>query len=536
MSMNFYRISLLVQMTKRYRVWGLIMATIFSCFLSGCALPSLADRSTSTALSKEEGLQTSLGKTLSPIANQYPEQSGILMLSDAVDAFAARVMLARVAEKTLDIQYYIWRNDITGTLLLQAIHQAADRGVRVRLLVDDNGVDGMDDLFSILDTHPNIEVRLYNPFMIRRPKVLGYFTDFRRLNRRMHNKSMTVDNQLVILGGRNIGDEYFGAKDGVLFADLDVLAAGDVVDAISKDFDVYWQSQSAYPIASILGKKSEADMQYIIEKALSAERNPKAQQYIEAIKSSNFVQNLNAGKTAFNWSKVEIVSDDPKKTLERAKKKDLISAQLQRALGEPQRSLVMVSPYFVPTVAGTNMFTALAEKGVDISILTNALEATDVSAVHAGYAKRREALIKAGIKLYEMRAQPGTTGPRGVSKILGRRGVFGSAGASLHAKTFTVDDARLFIGSFNFDPRSIHLNTELGVVIHNPELAKMLTNTFIERIADNAYEVKINDAGKLIWIEHRDAEKVIHETEPGVGMLKRTWVNFIQLLPIDWLL
>lgn len=518
------------------RFKGLLMLSVLTGVLSGCALPSLEGRSVSTALTIDQSLDTALGKTLSPVAKNYPGQSGILPLPDAMDAFAARVMLARVAEKTLDVQYYIWRHDITGTLLLQALHQAADRGVRVRLLLDDNGISGMDDMLAMLNSHPNIEVRLFNPFVIRFPKVIGYLTDFSRANRRMHNKSMTADNQLTIIGGRNIGDEYFGATDGILFADLDVLTAGSVVNDVSTDFDKYWASDSSYPLISIIGRKSEDDLRKLAEQEKHAEQHPNAVKYLEAIRKSEFVKALGSGQTTFEWSKVQMVSDDPKKGLGLAKKDELLSVRLQAALGEPKRSLALVSPYFVPTASGVQSFIAMAERGVKIRILTNALEASDVPAVHAGYAKRREALIAAGITLYEMRAKAGTIGPRGMAKIFGGTRLFGSSGSSLHAKTFAVDDERIFIGSFNFDPRSVNLNTELGFVISNQALAKAVTTTFRERIPEEAYEVKLDEHGKLYWIERTDAGTVTYTSEPGVGIIKRGWVNFLSILPIDWLL
>lgn len=536
--MSYYQryCRLLIAYISGRQLRGLFMVSVVAGMLGGCALPSLEGRSVSTALSTGQSMETALGKTLAPAVQSHPGESGILPLADAMDAFAARILLARVAEKTLDVQYYIWRNDITGTLLLQALHQAADRGVRVRLLLDDNGLTGMDDMLAVLGTHPNIEVRLFNPFVTRTPKVIGYLTDFSRLNRRMHNKSFTADNQLTIIGGRNIGDEYFAATDGVLFADLDVLAAGHVVDDVSKDFDRYWESDSAYPAERILPAKSAEDLQALVDKEKHAEQNPKAVKYLDAVRRSAFVSALQSGTTNFDWSPVQMVSDDPKKGLGLAAREELLSVRLKEALGEPQHSLALVSPYFVPTAKGVEAFQAMAERGVNISILTNALEATDVPAVHAGYAKRRRALVSSGITLYEMRAKADSVGPRGLAKIFGGTRLFGSSGSSLHAKTFAVDDERVFIGSFNFDPRSVNLNTELGFVISNPKLARMVTRIFIERIPQNAYQVHLDANGKLYWIERRGQETVRYNSEPGVGLIKRTWVNFLSILPIEWLL
>jgi putative cardiolipin synthase len=514
------------------------MLSVLSGLLTGCALPALEGRVDSQALSTTQSQETALGKILRPIVDSYPGKTGIMSLPDALDAFSARILLARTAEKTLDVQYYIWRNDITGTLLLQALHQAADRGVRVRLLLDDNGLSGMDGILTLLDRHPNIEVRLFNPFVVRAPKLFGYLTDFSRLNRRMHNKSFTADNQLTIIGGRNIGDEYFGATDGVLFADLDVLAAGKVVPDVSADFDKYWHSDSAYPIRSLVGSRYDGDNNALalVEKEIIVEQHPNAEKYLDSVRKSGFVTTLLSGKTAFDWSEVTMVSDDPKKALGQAAPEELLSVRLREVLGEPQRALTLVSPYFVPTAAGVEAFADMAKRGVDIRILTNALEATDVPAVHAGYAKRRHALIAAGIHLYEMRLQANSSSPRGLSRIFGGKKLFGSSGSSLHAKTFAVDNERVFVGSFNFDPRSVNLNTELGFVIHNPVLATQMNTMFIARVPENAYEVKLDDQGRLYWIERNDGNITQYHTEPGTGILKRTWVNFLSILPIDWLL
>src|SRR5690606_16627852 len=236
------------------------LAALGLAILAGCSLPPQQGRTESRALPAESARQTALGRAVAPLADAHPGLSGIYALADARAAFAARALLLRAAERTLDVQYYIWNDDLTGTLLLEALHDAAERGVRVRLLLDDNGIAGLDALLAALNSRPSIEVRLFNPFLTRRFKALGYLTDFSRANRRMHNKSFTVDNQATIVGGRNIGDEYFGATEGVLFADLDVLAIGPVVQEVSRDFDRYWASASSYPAELILPAASAGQL------------------------------------------------------------------------------------------------------------------------------------------------------------------------------------------------------------------------------------------------------------------------------------
>ncbi len=278
--------------------------------------------------------------------------------------------------------------------------------MRVRLLLDDNGTSGLDAELAALASHPSIEVRLFNPFVIRNPKWLGgYLTDFSRANRRMHNKSFTADNQATIVGGRNVGDEYFGATAGVLFADLDVLAIGPVVPEVSSDFDRYWASASAYPVEQLLPDASDADLRELERRALKLENDQAATDYVKAVSESDFVRQLLSGALEFDWARTRMVSDSPPaKGLGRSEREDLLAYKLGEILGEPESRVALISPpYFVPTRAGVDAFAALANKGIEVSILTNSLDATDVAAVHAGYAKRRKALLKAGIHLYEMR-------------------------------------------------------------------------------------------------------------------------------------
>lgn len=517
---------------RRFLKWFLLPCLCLLALPMMCnrPLPSLKDRTASSALGEAEAGSTILGRAVLPRAQAHPGKAGFFPLADAHEAFAARMLLARAAERTLDVQYYIWHGDITGTLLLEALHAAADRGVRVRLLLDDNGTSGLDTELMALDTHPHIEVRLFNPFRVRSPKWIGYLTDFSRANRRMHNKSFTADNQATIIGGRNVGDEYFGATDGVLFADLDVLSVGPVVQAVSGDFDLYWASASSYPVGLVLPPVDDAQLEALAAKASGAERDPKAAAYMKALREMASIRALLQGELSLEWAEARMVSDDPAKGLKTPGRDGLLIHQLGDILGEPARQVDLVSPYFVPTASGVEAFSGLARAGVKVRVLTNALEATDVAAVHAGYAKRRKSLLEAGVVLYEMRRQT-PKGERNESA-----GPFGSSGSSLHAKTFAVDRERVFIGSFNFDPRSAHLNTELGFVIDSPSLARQIETVFDERVPLTAYEVRLNEKGGLYWLEQREGKAVRHDSEPGVGFWKRAGVAFLSILPIEWLL
>ena len=396
------------------------------------------------------GLHSSCGS----IVGAHPGKSGVFALPEGPDAFAARVLLAGAAEHTLDVQYYIWHNDLSGKLLFEALHRAADRGVRVRLLLDDNNTAGLDRIIAALDAHPNIEIRLFNPFKLRKWRMLGYVTDFARLNRRMHNKSFTADGAATIIGGRNVGDEYFGIGQAISFVDLDLLAVGPVVESVTRDFERYWTSASAQPAKAFVPAAPETAIADLTAAVHRAEHDPTGARYIKALAHCSFIRDLVEGHLHFEWATVHMVSDDPAKGLGRAADDGMLWARLKQIIKTPMRELHLVSPYFVPGSEGVAELTTLSRAGVKITVLTNALEATDVPAVHAGYAKRRKPLLAAGIRLFELKRLGGGSA-RG-------SGFMGSSSSSLHAKTFAVDGARAFVGSFNFDPRSARLNTEMG--------------------------------------------------------------------------
>lgn len=492
----------------------------------------MPDRTVSHALDLVQTAQSSLGQAIAPHLLQHQGQSGVHALPNPRDAFAARMLLARVAERSLDVQYYIWHADQTGTLLLRELVAAADRGVRVRLLLDDSGTSGLDSLLAALAQHPHIEVRLFNPLVVRKPKALGYLTDFGRANRRMHNKSFTVDNQATIVGGRNVGDEYFGATDGMLFSDLDVLAIGAVVPEVSQDFDRYWASPSAYPAQTILPAVDAAELQALSTEATRITQAPEAQAYIQSVRDMPFIKQLLQHQLPLDWAHTTLVSDDPLKGLGRAKRAGLLYRQVSAVIGMPTRTVALVSPYFVPTATGVQALVGLRNKGIKVSVMTNAYEATDVPLVQAGYAKYRKTLVQHGVELYEMRrmAPPSTNA---------RLNPLGSSSSSLHAKTFAVDGTRAFIGSFNFDPRSALLNTELGVIIDSPLLARRIEQAFDVQIPGESYRVLLSDNGELMWQSGQSdngTPPTIYSVEPGTSWLSRWSIRVLGWLPIEWLL
>jgi putative cardiolipin synthase len=475
-----------------------------------------------------------IGRAIAGLEAEHPGLSGILLLPDSRGSYAARVKLIRAADVCLDVQYYIWRDDVSGRLLLDELRQAADRGVTVRLLLDDNGIAKLDDELAALNTHPNVEVRLFNPFTIRRPKVLGYLLDFSRLNRRMHNKSLTADNQMTIIGGRNIGDMYFGAGDQPEFADLDILAIGAIVPELAADFSRYWISASSYPSHLILPEPASGALDRLTDKAQALLRTDiLAQDYAIAVDDMSYADPLTHGATAYEWVPVTMLSDDPAKALGRQPLSHNPLGRIGDIIGQSQSRMGLVSAYFVPSRAGADLFVAMAARGVQLDVLTNALASTDVAVVHAGYARYRRRLLKAGVRLWEMKGE-NTAFPAKRSGVLGS--LPRSSRTSLHAKTFTCDDARLFVGSFNFDPRSMHLNTELGFLMESPALAQRLQQIFGDPLRERAYEVQLAPDESLIWIEAGQNGSLVHTHDPETSVWRRLQVHMWQLMPIEWLL
>ncbi len=505
-----------------------LLAVSIVCARLAFPLPSLTTRPTGDAARPAPtGI---LAEKTRELANEHPGLSGIYLLRQADAAFAARMALARKATDTIDAQYYIWHRDLTGLLLLDELKAAANRGVMVRLLLDDNGVTGLDEILSELHTHPNVQVRLYNPFTVRRFKHLGYGFDFFRLNHRMHNKSFTVDGRATIGGGRNIGDEYFGTAEGPNFVDLDILLIGASVEEVTDDFADYWNSASAYPIDLLVD--ASGDRSSALENAVEAMiADPRFERYRAEIEQNDTVRNLLSGGPELDWAETHMVSDPPTKTRRRLDERELLVGQLTQLTGVIENRLDIVSPYFVPGDRGTEYFIELARRGVGVRILTNAQEATDVIPVHAGYAKYRYRLLEGGVQLFELKA--GKIPKTSRSDI----GPFGSSGASLHAKTFAVDGTRFYVGSFNFDPRSVMLNTEMGFIVNSTRTTQGIHDWFDTAILDDAYALSLDDNGDIEWRERRsDGIEIIHRHDPHTTRASRAAVKGIGWLPIQWLL
>ncbi|WP_113913569.1 phospholipase D family protein [Roseovarius dicentrarchi] len=490
------------------------------------SLPDISDRPVSTALPADNS--TLLGRLMAEGAAAHPGKSGVIPLLDGRDALASRLSLAEAAQASIDAQYYIWQDDISGIMLLDALQRAAARGVRVRLLLDDNGVPGLDGYMAALNAQDNFETRLFNPSMIRRPKLLGYSFDFFRMNRRMHNKSFIVDGAVTIIGGRNIGDNYFQVDQQAFYVDMDVLAAGEIVPETAAVFDDYWNSASVFDVASIIpgeGKRAAYDA-----RVAKVHGSPEARTLRDDFRDSAARYAQSAAD--MEWTDVQLVADDPAKGQGIATRDQLMITRLGDILGDIETRLDLVSAYFVPGRQGTKVFTDLARSGIDVQILTNALNTTDVLMVHAGYSRYRRELLEAGVELYELKLR----GSMESEKEL-QINPFGLSGASLHAKTFSIDNQRIFIGSFNFDPRSATLNCEMGFLIDSPTMAHQIGDSFDTQLEEISYRPDLTPEAKMIWRERApDGRMIVYQEEPEATWFQQIALVVIGVLPVEWLL
>ena len=507
---------------------ALLLLAVVALRLSN-PVPSLANRTSSTALAADS--TTPLGQSIAPQLAEYADLSGIHIVSKGQDALGVRRHLAHIASRCIDAQYYIWSGDLTGRLMLHDMLAAADRGVRVRLLLDDNPTIGLDDMWSAVNLHPNIEVRLFNPFTIRKPRSFNYLTDFSRINRRMHNKAFIVDGLAAVVGGRNIGDEYFEAAEGMQFADMDVVAVGEVVADLSRDFDRYWSCASAFPAEFILRAPPDSALVQLRDELQRLVASEEASSFGAHAAESPLIKQLLAGKLDLDWAPVELFSDAPAKGKGQVPRKKLVISGLVRALGEARTSLEVATAYFVPGRFGNGYLRRRAQAGVAVTVLTNSLASTDVAAVHAGYAKYRRRLLRANVRLFEMRPQiaAGEDNPAKFPRL-------GSSKSSLHAKLFIIDRKSLFIGSFNFDPRSVYLNCEMGLLIHSEKLGQLVGKQFDVLAGRASFEPRLGRFGKLRWFDHSSTEPIAIEKEPESSFRQRMTVRIVSLLPVEWLL
>jgi len=519
----------------------LIGATAIAAALAACSsLRTDFVKQPSSAL--PPATATPSARYLAAEVGQREGQSGFRLLTRSNNALMSRVALADHAMRSLDLQYYIFKNDATGRLLAQRLLAAADRGVRVRLLVDDVNLADEQLMLDALDAHPNIEVRVFNPFKTRAPSALSkvgqFLLDGQRLNRRMHNKSFVADNLAAIIGGRNIGDDYFDAGEETNFRDLDLLAIGPVVNEASRVFDDYWNSDGAYPVTAFENARDTGADLAALRIALTRDARAFAQSDYAQATLEEFPNGPTADRRGeWFWGAAVVVADQPEKIETREDVPSLrIGPQLKAMIDGAKTEVFMTSPYFVPGDGGTKFLTELAQRTVSVQVLTNSLAATDEPAAHSGYAHYRRRLLEGGVQLYELRPMPGA------AQTATARGM--SSGVSLHAKTLVVDRRQVFIGSLNMDQRSKLLNTEMGVIVDSAPLAQAVREYFDKAILPaNSFHVVLQEspaakpgARKMSWLWEEHGKPMSDANDPGVSESRRMEVFVLALLPIEGLL
>lgn len=521
-------------MYKNYRTlyfFALLLIVVIH-LISGCAtLPPNIDRKLSFALENTDN--TTFGQAYHKLKPEDPEESGFYLLLHGLDAFTARLVLAQGAEKSIDVQYYMLHGDLTGFLFLDQLLKAADRGVRVRLLIDDMDLEGHDKGLSVLAQHENIELRIFNPFSRETTRLTQYISRFGSVTRRMHNKSFTVDNQLTIVGGRNIGDEYFEADPALAFGDIDLLAIGPVVREVSNSFDLYWNNSNAYTIESLrpdlIGKNSIEEGRQWLANFLEQDATKK---YIQALSTSQIAKEIRDHSVTFRWATGHVVSDHPDKIKSYETTKQLsLAKQISPFFQDIQSELLIFSPYFIPGDSGTKFLTDLSKNGVKVRIITNSLASTDVGLVHAGYAKYRRKLLRAGVELYEVDKKLTKEERRKRFKQVG------SSKSSLHAKSFVLDRKKVFIGSLNLDPRSIIENTEIGIIVNSEEVADIVAKAFddVVTIATFKLELVKDEEGLelMLWHGYENGQKKVWTSDPHTSFFRRLSIRLLGILPIE---
>ena len=521
-----------------------VAAWAIALVVAACAtLPPTLDapKSASTALANPE--TTTLGKRLEARSREHPGQSGFRLLVDGTNSFVLRQEIAAKAERTLDVQYFLLQQDDTGKLLLQSLLDAADRGVRVRLLLDDAEAFDAGSAIRPLAAHPNIEIRIFNPFVVRREFSAFRWAEFavgsRRLNYRMHNKLFVGDNAVAVTGGRNVGDAYFQASTDLELGDFDLAVVGPMVRALSQSFDLYWNDRLAVPVETLpLGKPSASDLERCRHDLAAHRDRMTSSDYVRSLPKSDLLAEMLTGKVPMVWAKAALAYDTPDKAdAEQGNQpRRLMWQRVAEAVEGTQRDLVVVSPYLVPGETEMALIRQLRARGVRVRILTNSLASTDMPIVHVGYMRYRTALLDAGCELYEVRpllGKPETE--HGLIKS-GSSGQFG-----LHAKVFVVDGQRAFIGSMNFDQRSLDINTEIGIIIDSPQIARAITARFEAIIQPaNSYRLTLDparDGSEAIqWVTEVDGRVTRFDSDPDVDPGKRALIQMLSVLPLDHML
>ena len=446
-------------------------------------------------------------------------ESGFFPLVNGMDALGARLDMIAKAERSIDLQYFLMKDDTAGSVFAEALIDAADRGVRVRFLLDDVFTSASDENLRLLSGHSNVEVRLFNPVARRGLYALNFVGNFKKANRRMHNKSLTVDNAISIVGGRNIADEYFELKDDGEFADFDVLALGRIARQVSVSFDLFWNHELAVPVEHLTGSIPNEPMDVLRENLAESAKSSYESVYDEAIKS-DVLQDLISGRQPLFAANAMVISDDPDKLVNPIGSEYMgLARQIDQKLRQAERELIFISPYYVPGNDGVRYVQDLIDSGVRIVVVTNSLASNNHVAVHSGYSRYRKEVIEAGVELYEVSASAGeATSGRSVTR-------------TLHTKLILIDRRYLFVGSLNLDPRSLEINAEMGLLIDSEELVSAMASGIENDVPKVSYRVVLNDKSRLEWRREADGELLVDTSEPLAGSWLRLKAWLFKVVP-----
>lgn len=500
-----------------YRHLAITITTAF--LLVGCATPDFDyPREASSAI--DPATDTFLKRDVDRWLAENPGPSGFFPVVHGNDALGARLRLMEVAEKTIDAQYFLMKSDSAGYVFANGLVQAADRGVRVRLLLDDIFTTVEDDELAILDSYQNIEVRLFNPIARAGSTGFNYLGDFKAANRRMHNKSFIADNQAAVVGGRNIADEYFEIGTEGMFLDFDVIAFGPVAAEVSEEFDMFWNHERSLPLEGVIGQKSEEELRQFLEK-LDNQYLDRAREIYAGAVNSDLMRDIDDSKHQFFSADAIVLTDDPNKLVSEISEENMIMARdMAEIVRQAESEVIVLSPYFVPGDSGVAFWKSIVDKGVRVVVITNGLASNNHTSVHSGYARYRKALIEAGIELHEARANAASTRGGGEDEPL-----------TMHTKSMIFDRSRLFVGSLNLDPRSIEINSEMGMVIDSPEMTGQLATRLFDSLSDWTYRVVLDEDGKLRWHATIDGVDVVETNEPLTSWWKRFSAWFLKIAP-----
>ncbi len=458
-----------------------------------------------------------------------PEESGFHILETGDESLTARLALINGAEKTLDLQYYAINDDLTSNILIDALIRAADRGVKIRFLIDDISLEKPRRNLLILNAIDLIEVRVFNPITTINQtfpaRMIAFFADLPRTTQRMHNKALIMDGRVAIIGGRNLGDEYFDAHSDMAFKDIDVLSDGTVTQKILRNFEKFWDDkENTYPITDLHSDRISPDdiktLRAKLEKARKEEEKNSEGKIDLSIRYDDYIQ-----REALITAPADFIGDTPKKLKDDASPPEIM--KVYSLINEAKKDILIVSPYFVPGQEGVQWLEDLKNRGVRVRILTNSLASTDVVAVHTGYGKYRKHILAQGVELYELKP---INGKKPKQRVFGRKA---PSYASLHAKVYVIDGKTAVIGSLNFDPRSVYLNTEVAMVMYDERIAKEMIQLYNDISSPEfSYKVGIED-GDIVWTAKNKDRDLLFRHEPQASIWRRMQAWLIGFPPVE---